>query len=538
MQMNKIQKMICLIVLIAVLIPSVTKAQNSDGNYTRQTFSQEELAQMLAPVALYPDALLSQILMAATYPFDVVEADRWMTRNPYVTGEALDQALQAKDWDVSVLALCHYPKVLAMMSENLSWTARLGDAFTNQEDDVMDTVQELRARARAAGNLSTTPEQRVIVEDRYISIEPVSPEYVYVPAYDPYLVYGTWWLPLFPPLPIILPGLIITGPRIVFSPRYHVGFGVFGWSRFDWHQRHVVIVDIDRTRRYYRHYRDYDYRGPDRRNWRPDHERRYVRERRAGEIPVYRPPVRPVPPGQRWDRGPDKRDKPDIRDRDKRPDTGPRVIDRDRREIEGRPSGPGIAPPRRDDKDKRPDAGPRIIDRDRRQIEGRPSGPGGPPRRDDKDMRPDAGPRIIDRDGRQIEGRPSGPGGPPPRTPARDRELNRDRRVIDQGKPLEQPRIIDNRQQPSGARPVDRGQPVIRDRVPIGGTEPQNRPPQIEQRSPVGGGQVREPSVKSTPAPRYEPREERPMSPPPQRSMERMDHGDRPGGGMNREGRR
>src|SRR5512133_3630256 len=178
-KINKIQKMICMIVLIAMLIPGMALAQNSAGNSARQTFSQEELAQMLAPVALYPDALLSQMLMAATYPFDVVEADRWMTRNPYMTGEALDEALQAKDWDVSVLALCHYLKVLAMMSENLSWTAGLGDAFTNQEDDVMDTVQELRARARAEGNLSTTPEQRVVVEDRYISIEPVSPEYVY-----------------------------------------------------------------------------------------------------------------------------------------------------------------------------------------------------------------------------------------------------------------------------------------------------------------------------------------------------------------------
>jgi len=510
MRMNKIQKMICMIVLIAMLIPGMATAQDSAGSYTRQTFSQEELAQMLAPVALYPDALLSQILMAATYPFDVVEADRWMTRNPYVTGEALDQALQTKEWDVSVLALCHYPKVLAMMSENLSWTARLGDAFTNQQDDVMDTVQELRTRAREAGNLSTTPEQRVIVEDRYISIEPVSPEYVYVPAYDPYLVYGTWWLPLFPPLPIILPGLIVTGPRIIFSPRYHVGFGVFGWSRFDWHQRHVVIVDIDRTRRYYRHYRDYNYRAPDRRYWRPDRDRRYIRERRAAEIPVYRPPVRPLPPGQRWDRGPgdrngpDRRDKPDVRDRDRRPDTGPRVIDRDKRPIEGRPSGPGIAPPGRDDKDKRPDSGPRVIDRDKRPIEGRPSGPGLTPQR----------------------------------TPDRDREQNQDRRVMDKGKPVEQPRIIDKRQQPSDARPADRGQPVIRDRAPVGGAEPRNRAPQVEQRGPVGGPQVREPSVKSTPPPRYEPREERQVSPPPQRSMERMDRGDRPEGGMNREGRR
>ena len=501
-----------MIVLIAVLVSGTALAQSDTGNSARQTFSQEELAQMLAPVALYPDALLSQILMAATYPFEVVEADRWLTKNPYVTGDALDQALQSKDWDVSILALCHYPKVLAMMSENLSWTARLGDAFANQEEDVMDTVQELRARARAAGNLSTTPEQRVIVEDRYITIEPAAPDYVYVPAYDPYVVYGTWWLPLFPPLPIILPGLIVTGPHIIFSPRFRVGYGVFGWSRFDWRRRNVVIVDIDRTSRYYGHYRDYGYRGPDRRPWRPDNDRRYIRERRSGEIPQFRPPTKPVPPGQRWDRGPgdrngpDRRVQPDLRDRDRKLDAGPRNIDRDKRQIEERRTGPGIAPPRGDDK------------------------------------RQDQRPPVIDRDKRGIDERRSGPGVVPPRVTDRDKELKQDRRVFEKEKPVEQPRIIDR--QPPAPKTIDRGQPVIRDRGRMDGIEPQSRPPQTEQKGPVGGP-VREPSVRSAPPPpppppRYEPREERQVTPPPQRSMERMDRGDRPeqGGGMNREGRK
>jgi hypothetical protein len=206
--MKTIKKMIVMIMLIAMLVPAGVWAQDYRDSYAQQTLSQEELAQMLAPIALYPDVLLTQILMAATYPFEVAEAERWITRNPYLRGEALDEALSAKDWDVSVLALCHYPKVLTMLSENLSWTASVGDAFTNQEQDVMDTIQELRARARAAGNLDTSPEQRVVIEDRYIRIEPVAPDYIYIPAYDPYYVYGTWWLPLFPPVPIILPGLV------------------------------------------------------------------------------------------------------------------------------------------------------------------------------------------------------------------------------------------------------------------------------------------------------------------------------------------
>jgi len=334
MTKKSLQFLICGMALFMLLIPCGGVAQNDDQTYSRQTFSQEELAQMLAPIALYPDPLLSQILMAATYPLEVVEAQRWLTKNPYIKGDALDEALQSKDWDVSILALCHYPKVLNMMSDNLSWTARLGDAFANQEAEVMDVVQELRARARAAGNLSTTAEQNVIEDDRYIRIEPISPDYIYVPAYDPYVVYGHWWLPLFPPFPIILPGLVVTGPGIVFSPRYYVGFGVFGWSSFNWRERNVIIVNMDRTRRYNRHVHQYRY--PDRHHWRPDRERRDVRERRAGEIPRFRPPVRPASNAERWDRKPggdviqpDQRQRPDqprILDKKKAPHSLARVI--------------------------------------------------------------------------------------------------------------------------------------------------------------------------------------------------------------------
>ncbi|MEE9912311.1 MAG: DUF3300 domain-containing protein [Deltaproteobacteria bacterium] len=502
MFIKKLQRMILVIVLTAALISGVALAQDDAVNSSNRTFSQEELAQMLAPVALYPDALLSQILMAATYPFEVVEAERWVTRNPYVTGDQLDDALQSKDWDVSVLALCHYPKILTMMSENLSWTARLGDAFTSQEEEVMDAVQELRARARAAGNLSTTPEQKVVVEERYIYIEPAHPDYFYVPAYDPYVVYGSWWLPLFPPLPIFLPGLIVTGPHVIFSPRFYVRYGVFGWSRFDWHRRSIVIVDIDRTRRYNRRYRDY--RGPDHGRWRPDHERRYVRERRRDEIPKFHPPTQPGPPdGRRWDRKPGEPDKRRV------PPGRPDLRDRDKRDVEERRSGPGIVPPSRDDKDRRPDVKPpRVIDRDKRDVEERRSGPGiVPPSRDDKDRRPDVKtPRVIDRDKRDVEERRSVPGVNPPRV--KDGGIGRpqDRRIPERDKPVEQPRIIErDRPQPPESRPIEKGQPVIRDRSQMEGSEPRHAP-QGGQREFMGG------------APRSN---------------------DNPGrGGMNREGRR
>lgn len=380
MMKKSLQFLTCGMALFMLLIPCAVMAQNEDQPYSRQTFSQEELAQMLAPIALYPDPLLSQILMAATYPFEVVEAQRWLTKNPYIKGDALDEALQSKDWDVSILALCHYPKVLTMMSDNLNWTARLGDAFANQEAEVMDVVQELRARARAAGNLSTTAEQNVIEDDRYIQIEPISPDYIYVPAYDPYVVYGHWWLPLFPPFPIILPGLVVTGPGIVFSPRYYVGFGVFGWSSFNWRERNVIIVNIDRTRRYNRHVHQYRY--TDRHHWRPDRERRNVRERRAGEIPRFRPPVRPAPSGERWDRRPggdviqpDRRrtpDQPRILNKEKSP-AQPRSGDQGRRPDVIKP---GPANPEKQPQWNQPENRKGSPDRDRRIIDRSPAQPG------------------------------------------------------------------------------------------------------------------------------------------------------------------
>jgi len=183
-----------------------------------------------------------------------------------------------------------------MMTENLNWTARLGDAFVNQHNEVMDTVQELRGKAYAQGNITTTNEQKVIVEERIIRIETVSPDYMYVPVYDPYVIYGPWWYPAYLPFPIFYPGMAVIGPRIVFSPRVYVGFGVFGWSVFNWHTRNVAFVNIDRTKRFNSHVNVY--RGVEHSPWRPDRERRFVREQRTKEIPRYRPSVRllaPVP---------------------------------------------------------------------------------------------------------------------------------------------------------------------------------------------------------------------------------------------------
>ncbi len=166
---------------------------------TAVPMSQDLLDSLLAPIALYPDQLLTQVLMAATYPLEVVEAARFVKANPNLRGAALDDALKDKTWDPSVLSLAAFPQVLDMMNEQLDWTQRLGDAFLSDEASVMNTVQSLRQKAQQAGNLQTTEQQRVVVQDRVIVIEPAQPQYVYVPVYNPTVIYGPWWAPAYRP---------------------------------------------------------------------------------------------------------------------------------------------------------------------------------------------------------------------------------------------------------------------------------------------------------------------------------------------------
>jgi hypothetical protein len=221
-------------------------------------FSREELAQMLAPVALYPDALLSQVLMAATYPLEMVAADRWLRKNSLLTGDNLDEALRDQDWDASVKALCHVPAVLGLMSERLEETTRMGDAFLAQEKAVMDTIQDLRARALREGNLKSDDKQKVTVgEDGTIVIEAVDPQTVYVPYYNTRYVYGPWWYPAWPPW-YWGPGEVMIDSGIYFWPDVYVGFGFgFGyWSHFDWSAR-TIIIDAQRRPHFYRP--DYDW---------------------------------------------------------------------------------------------------------------------------------------------------------------------------------------------------------------------------------------------------------------------------------------
>ena len=168
-----------------------------------KTFSPEQLEQLAAPIALYPDPLLAQIFMASTYPLDIVMADRWVKANPKVKDKALEDALQKQPWDPSVKSLTTVPQVLSMLSEKLELTQQMGDAFLAQPKELMDAVQKLRHRASAQGNLKDSPQQKVITEQAatqtIIKIEPADPQVVYVPTYNPAVVYGTWAYPAYPP---------------------------------------------------------------------------------------------------------------------------------------------------------------------------------------------------------------------------------------------------------------------------------------------------------------------------------------------------
>jgi len=210
--------------------------------YTQQTA--EQLQQLVAPIALYPDSLVAQILAASTFPEQVVEADRWVQANPDLKGDALGQAVDQQPWDPSVKALAAFPSVLGNMDKNLSWTSSLGDAYYNQQRDVMDAVQVMRQKAQAAGNLKSTPQQTVTEKDSAIDIEPAEPDVVYVPAYDPWVVYGypvvAWpgWYPY--------PGIWFGGPYLSFGLGFGIGwYGGFGWGwghwGFDWHNHYATF---------------------------------------------------------------------------------------------------------------------------------------------------------------------------------------------------------------------------------------------------------------------------------------------------------
>jgi len=217
--------------------PAAAKPAGESGE-----LSPEQLEQVLAPIALYPDDLLSQILMACTYPLEIVQADRWAKEHPSPTGDEAAKLLEQETWDPSVKSLIATPDVLAMLSDKLDWTQQIGDAFIGQQQAVMDAIQSLRKKAQEAGNLASDEQQKVESSGDAIVIESAEPDVIYVPCYDTTIVYGPWPWPYYPPYPY-------------YPPHYHYGMRAaialgfawgYAWGHCDWHGGNVDI-DINRN---------------------------------------------------------------------------------------------------------------------------------------------------------------------------------------------------------------------------------------------------------------------------------------------------
>jgi hypothetical protein len=218
-----------------------------------QALTPDQLNDLVAPVALYPDPLLSQVLVASTYPLEVVQASQWLQRNPGLTGPALTQAVQQQNWDPSIQALMVFPDVIKRLNDDVTWTTNLGNAFLAQQADVMDAVQRMRLKAQQAGKLGSTPQETVTTTSQagqpIVEIEPANPDVIYVPVYNPAWVWGA---PLWYPYPSWYwpgPGVMVGGFGFGFGVGISIGgffgggwggWGGWGW-RPNWGGRTIIV---------------------------------------------------------------------------------------------------------------------------------------------------------------------------------------------------------------------------------------------------------------------------------------------------------
>ncbi|WP_376696666.1 DUF3300 domain-containing protein [Wenzhouxiangella sp. EGI_FJ10305] len=230
---------------------SMTGQVQAEDDY----FSQAELDSMLAPVALYPDSVLSHVLIAATYPLEVIQAARWSREHPGLRGEDAVAAVEYRNWDPSVKALVAFPELLGRMDEDLDWTQNLGDAFLMQEEEVVASIQYLRSEAYSKGHLASNDRVKVVREKEYIYIEPARTRVVYVPYYDPRVIYSSWRWSSHPPRYWHRPSGFSVSMNFHWGRPYHVRPN-FYFSSFHWAQRRVVVVN-----HHHHYYRDHGFRS-------------------------------------------------------------------------------------------------------------------------------------------------------------------------------------------------------------------------------------------------------------------------------------
>ncbi|MGC2075986.1 MAG: DUF3300 domain-containing protein, partial [Xanthobacteraceae bacterium] len=236
---------------LAQTLAQTSPPAQSASTSSQQLLSDAQLDALVAPIALYPDALLSEILMASTYPLEVVEADRWVQANKNLKGDALKDAADKQSWDDSVKSLVATPSVLDMMNQKLSWTQQLGDAVLAQQPDVMDAIQRLRTKAQANNKLASNQQQTVSTQQQdgrqIIVIAPAQPDTIYVPYYDPAVVYGPWQYPAYPPYYWPAPGYIAAGvlaTGLAFGAGYALGRwagGGYWGGGFNWGGNNINI---------------------------------------------------------------------------------------------------------------------------------------------------------------------------------------------------------------------------------------------------------------------------------------------------------
>jgi hypothetical protein len=322
-----------------------------------QLLNAAQLDQLVAPIALYPDPLLAQVLMASTYPLEVVQADRFAKTNKKLKGDKLKQALDQQNWDASVKELVSTPTVLATMNDQLEWTQKLGDAVLAQQADVMDAIQRLRAKAQANGKLETTKQQTVTVtqqagQQQVISIEPASPEVVHVPYYDPGVVYGEWSYPEYPPYyypppaGYIVGGAIATG--LAWGAAYAIGREI--WDDIDWN-RGDINIDVDRNIDIDRNV------NVDRKSWQHDSSHRRGVKYNNDAVRNKFAKANTLPADRKLDRGRGAGgDRPDLGGAGQRPDVG--QIQQGLKERAGqRPDAGQIQQGLKERAGQRPDAG-------------------------------------------------------------------------------------------------------------------------------------------------------------------------------------
>jgi len=231
-QLRKLIALIC----VGLILPGQTLLWALDDQQQAAKIPNEQLDSLVAPIALYPDPLLAQSLAASTYPLEVIQLQQFLDKNKNLKDKALADAVQKQDWDPSVQAMAAFPDAAKQMSDNIKWTTDLGNAFLAQQNDVMDAVQRMRAKAKDSGNLKSSDQQKVetkVIESKsVVVIEPAKPDVIYVPSYNPTVVYGAPAYP-YPPIAYPPPGYYAAGMAISFGVGMAMGAawgGCCGWN--------------------------------------------------------------------------------------------------------------------------------------------------------------------------------------------------------------------------------------------------------------------------------------------------------------------